>query len=143
MLHTYTSACSVNPLLVPLLLWSLVCIYISPTHLLYLFSLSVLPDSPCTPPLLPLSPPLCLNPASSHVLIHCPLPLCSITCVLSPQERQSEAASFLPPESHFLFRPICGQVNPSALEGCIVYISQYEGLERGYLQTLSEKMGAR
>ena len=71
---------------------------------------------------------------SSHSSPYLPSPL---------QERQTEAKAFLPPESHFLFHPTCGQINPSALEGCTVYISQYEGLERDYLQTMSEKMGAK
>lgn len=47
------------------------------------------------------------------------------------------------PESHFLFRPVCGQISPTALAGCTVYISQYEGLERDYLQTMAGKMGAK
>jgi hypothetical protein len=82
--------------------------------------------------------PLFISPADFDVAAGQGIPI--TICWLESLE---ETGKLVSPDSHFLYRPIRGEKNPICLDCCTLYVSQYGGLERRYLQSLAMKLGGR
>lgn len=88
-------------------------------------------SSPCDYHISSLSLPPSLPPPSHATIV-----------TLIWLERSLSAESILDPSSHFLFKPLPVTLSDTVLEGCVLTISQYDGLDREHLICLSQSLGA-